>query len=155
MDIYRTNPILKFFGLAGIIDPFAKRRIYRHKNEQLKLDLADLARDGATIDKDLFFYLRPLKLAETILFKNMFDKDPYALISFEEALSRSVDKPPRRYAFCVGDGEERWGVAQVNFKNEFWIKRSVPLFKNVSAIISMPGATDGCLNEILFDPQYN
>ena len=142
MEDYNTNSILSFFGLASYI----KKRVYRHKNEQLKLDLVALAKDGGNIDKDLFLYLRPLKLAGTIQFRNTFDDDP-SLISFEEGLSRALDKPGRRYAFCVGDGEERWGVAQVAFENKFWIERVVPLFKNASAIISMPGATDGCLNE--------
>ncbi len=143
MEDYKTNSILSFFGLASYI----KKRVYRHKNEQLKLDLVALAKDGGNIDKDLFLYLRPLKLAGTIQFRNMFDEDPNVLISFEEGLSRALDKPDRRYAFCVGDGEERWGVAKVVFENNFWIERVVPLFKNASAIISMPGATDGCLNE--------
>jgi hypothetical protein len=142
MDNYKTNSILSFFGLASYI----KKRVYRDKNEQLKLDLVALAKGGGNIDKDLFLYLRPLKLAGTIQF---LDKDSILgnYISFEEGLSRALDKPDRRYAFCVGDGEERWGVAQVVFENKFWIERVVPLFKNASAIISMPGATDGCLNE--------
>jgi hypothetical protein len=145
MDDYKTNSILSFFGLGSYI----KELVYRHKNEQLKLDLVALAKDGGNIDKDLFLYLRPLKLAGTIQFQNMFDKYSFFknYISFEESLSRTLDKPDRRYAFCVGDGEERWGVAQVVFGNKFWIERVVPLFKNASAIISMPGATDGCLNE--------
>jgi hypothetical protein len=143
MESYKTNSITRFFGLAS----FIKERVYRQKNEQLKLDLVALAKEGGNIGKDLFFYLRPLGLSGTIQFKNLFDNNPNGLISFEEALSRALDKPGRRYAFCVGDGDERWGVAQVVFENKFWIERIVPLFKNASAIISMPGATDGCLNE--------
>jgi len=143
MDNYKTNSIISLLGLTSYI----KQRVYQQNNEQLKLDLVALAKDGGNIDKDLFLYLRPLKLAGTIQFKNMFDKNSNVLISFEEGLSRALDKPGRRYAFCVGDGEERWGVAQVVFENKFWIERVVPLFKNASAIISMPGATDGCLNE--------
>ena len=146
MESYETNPIIRYSGLAGIVNPFIKRRVYRHKNEQLKLDLVALAKEGGSIDQDLFPYLRPLKLAGAIQFKNMFDES-IDLINFEEALSCALDKPGRRYACCVGDGDERWGLAQVVFENELWMKDVVPLFKNASAIISMPGATDGCLNE--------
>jgi hypothetical protein len=143
MENYKTNSIIRLFGLTS----YVKKRVYRQKKEKLKIDLITLAKEGGNIDEDLYFYLRPLKLADTIQFRSTFDKDPNVLISFEEALSRALDKPGRRYAFCVGDGEERWGLAQVVFEDKFWIERVVPLFKNVSAIISMPGATDGCLNE--------
>jgi hypothetical protein len=64
---------------------------------------------------------------------------------FEEALSRGLDKPGRRSASCAGDRNESWDLAQVNFENESWIERVVPLFKNTSGIISMPAATGGCL----------
>ena len=111
MENYKTNSIISLVGLTSYI----KQRVYLQKNEQLKLDLVALAKDGGNIDKDLFLYLRPLKLAGTIQFRNMFDKDSSVLISFEEGLSRALDKPGRRYAFCVGDGEERWVVAQVVF----------------------------------------
>ena len=142
----RTIILVHHEGKGGKPRGSSKRRVYRRKNELLKLHLTALAKDGGTIDKDLFLYLRPLKLAETIRFRSLFEKR-LPLISFEEALSRAVDKLPQRYAFCVGDGDERWGVAQVSFENELWTKRIVPLFKNVSAIISMPGETNGCLNE--------
>jgi hypothetical protein len=171
MENYKTNPITKYFGLAGIVDsvkmrmksyetnpiirysvllaglygPYREKWHYQYKNEQLKRDLVAIA-NGGNVHKDLCFYLRPLKLAGTIRFQNMFNKS-IGLINFEEALSRTLDKPGRRYAFCVGDGDERWGLAKLVLENELWKKDVVPLFKNVSAIISMPGATDGCLNE--------
>ncbi len=57
MKSYKTNSIIRSLGLASYI----KERVYRQKNEQLKLDLVDLAREGGNIDKDLFLYLRPLE----------------------------------------------------------------------------------------------
>jgi hypothetical protein len=133
--------------LSGIINPYLKRKIYIQKSEQLKLDVTKLFEKGVAIEENLYLYLRPLALAETIQFKNAFDDHPSESISFEEALSRALDKPNRRYVFCVGDGNENWGVAKIVFENEMWMNRIVPLFKNVSAIISMPGVSDGCLNE--------
>jgi len=100
MDNYKTNSIISLLGLTSYI----KQRVYQQKNEQLKLDLVALAKDGGNIDKDLFLYLRPLKLAGTIQFKNMFDKDSNVLISFEEGLSRALVQPSG--SFDSASGEE-------------------------------------------------
>jgi hypothetical protein len=100
MDNYKTNSIISLLGLTSYI----KQRVYQQKNEQLKLDLVALAKDGGNIDKDLFLYLRPLKLAGPIQFKNMFDKDSNVLISFEEGLSRALVQPSG--SFDSASGEE-------------------------------------------------
>jgi len=92
------------------LDSRRKHSIYRRKSFSLKSDLEQLNRRIA-LRKDFYLFLRPFELADSIGFSNQFDGKPKSLISFEEALSRSIDAGGKRTVFCVGDGKERWGVA--------------------------------------------
>ena len=133
--------------ISRMIDTGLKRLIFSRKVADLKLDLLELADPSMLPDKDLYFFLRPFELADAIRFPNIFDESGGGDISFEEALSRTLDKPGERLAFCVGDGRESWGVARVVFDNERWMRDIVPLFRRAAVIVSLPGRTSGCLNE--------
>jgi len=133
-------------GLIGAkVDTLRKKNIYHDKNNDLKNDLARL-NEFHDSKKDFYLYLRPLDLAGTIQFSNH-DEKPDSLISFEEALSRALDSSGERTVFCVGDGKENWGVANITFSDNLWKKEIVKYFRSSVAIISMPGRSDGCLNE--------
>jgi hypothetical protein len=134
-------------GLIGAkVDTLRKKNIYHYKNNDLKNDLARL-NEFHDSKKDFYLYLRPLDLAGTIQFSNQFDQKPDSLISFEEALSRALESSGERTVFCVGDGKENWGVANITFSDKLWKKEIVKYFRSSVAIISMPGRSDGCLNE--------
>ena len=128
------------------LDSRRKHSIYRRKSFSLKSDLEQLNRRIA-LRKDFYLFLRPFELADSIGFSNQFDGKPKSLISFEEALSRSIDAGGKRTVFCVGDGKERWGVANITFDDNLWMHEIVKFFKASVAIISMPGRSDGCINE--------
>jgi hypothetical protein len=128
------------------IDAQRKKHIYSLKNYEFATDIETIRRK-MELDKDFYLFLRPLDIAGTIQFSNQFDENPRVLISFEEALSRSLDSSGQRTVFCVGDGKEHWGVANIIFNDEEWKKEIIKLFKACVAIISIPGLTSGCLNE--------
>jgi len=104
-------------------------------------DYEALSKKGLGKGKDLYLFLRSLRVAGTIQngIKG-FEK------SFEEVLSKAIDSPGERVVACVGNGGERWGAARIHFDAD-WQNAIVPLFKSAVAIISMPAATPACLEE--------
>jgi hypothetical protein len=123
-----------------------KTKIYQFKCNDLKNDLMQLYNRN-DLKKDFYLFLRPLELAGTIQFSNQFDQRPRSLIFLEEALSRSLDSSNERTVFSVGDGKENWGVANITFSDDLWKKEIVKFFRSSVAILSVPGRSDGCLNE--------
>ena len=107
-------------------------------------DYEALSKKGLGKGKDLYLFLRSLRVAGTIQFFDYCDK--IEIRSFEEVLSEAIYSPGQRVLGCVGNGGERWGVARIHFDAD-WQKGMVPLFKSAVAIISMPGPTPACLEE--------
>jgi hypothetical protein len=105
-------------------------------------DYETLTKHGLAKSKDIYLFLRPLRLADTIRFP---DEDMGRLITFEELLSDAIDSDGRIVG-CVGNGGERWGAARISFDAE-WRTGIIPLFKSAVVIISMPGVTHACLEE--------
>jgi len=106
-------------------------------------DYEALSKEGLSMGKDLYLFLRSLKVADTIRF---YDDHKERLKSFEEVLSNAIDSEGERVVACVGNGGERWGAAQIHFDAD-WQKGIVPLFKSAVAIISMPSVSPACLEE--------
>jgi len=103
-------------------------------------DYEALSKKGLGKGKDLYLFLRSLRVAGTIQNRMWPEK------SFEEVLSEAIDIPGQRVVACVGNGGERWGAARIHFDAD-WQNAIVPLFKSAVAIISMPAATPACLEE--------
>ena len=104
-------------------------------------DYEALSKKGLGKGKDLYLFLRSLRVAGTI--QNGIKGGEK---SFEEVLSKAIDSPGERVVACVGNGGERWGAARIHFDAD-WQNAIVPLFKSAVAIISMPAATPACLEE--------
>jgi hypothetical protein len=133
-----------------------KRIAFRQKNRELQRDYENLVRPrvirddyealskkGLATGKDLYLFLRSLRVADTIRF---YDDYRRGRKSFEEVLSNAIDSEGERVVACVGNGGERWGAARIHFDAD-WRSGIVPLFKSAVAIISMPGVTPACLEE--------
>jgi hypothetical protein len=109
----------------------------------IKDDYEALSKGGLGVGKDLYLFLRSLRIADTIRFDDDLKKRKK---SFEEVLSTAIDSEGERVVACVGNGGERWGSAQIHFDAD-WRRGIVPLFKSAVAIISMPSPSPACLEE--------
>jgi hypothetical protein len=105
-------------------------------------DVYETLSHGFAKQKDIYLFLRSLRIANAICFPN---EDMLGVRTFEQVLSNAIDSDHRTVG-CVGSGGERSGTAQIDFEAD-WQTGIVPLLKSAVVIISMPSVTDSCLEE--------
>jgi hypothetical protein len=105
-------------------------------------DREALSNGLAKAEKDIYLFLRSLRVADAIRFPN---EDMGGVRSFEEVLGEAIDSDHRTLA-RVGYAGERSGPAHIDFGKD-WQSGIVPFLKSAVAIISMPSVTPSCLEE--------
>lgn len=149
-SLIETTPVTK--DAARDDCPPATIKITRHGDPPKDLqpaervirdDFAAMVKNGIPPRKDLYMFLRSLRVAGSIRFYN---ETGDTLRSFDETLADAIDTSETRMTGCVGNGGERWTAAQIHFDTD-WKRGIVPLFKTSVCIISMPGCTPSCLEE--------
>jgi len=112
------------------------------RQHDIRDDREALSNDLAKAQKDIYLYLRSLRVADAIRFPN---EDMVGLRSFEEVAGKAIDSDHRTLA-RVGYAGEQSGPAHIDFGKD-WQSGIVPFLKSAVAIISMPSVTPSCLEE--------
>ena len=79
---------------------------YTESGRTVRDDYEELTKKGLAKGRDIYLFLRPLKLGDTIRFPDLEMKH---LMTFEEVLKEAIDSDGRVVA-CVGNGGESVGV---------------------------------------------